>query len=202
MHLRTTLCAIAILATLAPGGAETAVPAAIVINIEGPQNAPVYIMQYLRAREQFTLNHFTILTVAYLKSCVTEKITGGHVVIGTERSTVRERGSQSWETSKCDSANISPVTRAEGAELTIYGLSPVFRVQGPRIAHVVRVDAPAPELALKVPEGVSEYDMAKHGQKLEPGGVYRVTVSYRRVVVRVDPAAKATVPVISRLIDL
>jgi hypothetical protein len=197
MHLRIGLCAAA-LAFVLTSDAARAIPSgavAIVLKIDGPQNSAVYLMEYLKAGETFQQNQLTRLTIGYFQSCIEERVTGGFVQIGTERSTVRERGSRSFDKVKCDSA--------QQGVISVYGLSPLIRVLGPKIVRVRHVGSTAPPLELHVPPGVPFYDMAEHGQTLEAGGLYEFSTGYRKVEVRVDPSAQEKhVPMLSRFVDL
>ena len=197
MHLRIGLTAAALVFALTADAAH-AIPSgtvAVVLKIEGPQNSAVHLMEFLRAGETFTQNQKTRLTLGYFTSCTEEHINGGFVQIGTDRSTVRERGSRSFDKVKCDSVQGDPVT--------VYGTGPVVRILGPKIVHVERVDAAGHALELQVPPGVPFFDMQEHGQRLEPGGLYQFSASYRKVQVRVDPSAQDKhVPALSRFVDL
>jgi hypothetical protein len=212
----------ALLATMAfalPAAAQG--PVAVVEEVTGP-SAGVGFMDYVHAGTVIRLGARDSIVLDYMKSCVREKITGGTIVVGEERSDVRS-GTVQRSTVACDAARLTLTSqRADQAaglvmrspapghslsepEITLYGSSPIVVVAGGsgRVV-IVRLDAAGErheaQLGRKPPAHV---DFATSRMSLAPGGTYRVVAGTRQLVFKVDAAAKpGHTPAVGRMLRL
>ena len=199
-----------------PAGAQE--PAAIVEDIDAPA-AGVASMDYLAAGRVIDLGANGTLKLGYLRSCLSETITGGHVVIGRERSRV-DGGKLVRRRVECDGGSLrlsdeqagkSAVLvlrrppRAGGGSMPhpsfkIYGASPVVKIAGDAVSvSIERLDRSGPAIDVVLRGGT--VDFAATGRSLEPGGIYRARAGDRSVVFKVDPFARpGPGPIIGRLV--
>jgi hypothetical protein len=209
--------AVGILAMAASTAAFAGDPAAVVED--AGDNAPVELFEFLEPGRTITLANGSTVTIGYLKSCLRETITGGNVVIGTEKSAVTG-GKVSAETVECDGGkmNIPPELAAKSAttvfrdaptkrkdappprpHLTVFSLTPLISVPKTETAiELRRLDASAPKLDVAAADGVA--DLAKQNTSLEPGGIYAVKAGKSQIIVKIDPLSGRGGPVVSRLI--
>ena len=175
-------------------------------------------MEYLEAGRTIVLGQQGRLVVGYLKSCLRENIVGGTVTIGSESSKV-SGGKISRERVECDGGhllltpeqsgksaaivfrkgNLSTGSGSLQPSLRIYSLQPLIQVKSrPSTATIERLDQPDTIVTVPLRAGVA--DLARLGQSLERGGLYRVTGGGASRIVRIDDYAAGGGPVISRLI--
>ena len=193
-------------------------PVAIVEEITA-LDPRVALMDYLEAGQVITLASGEMVTLGYLRSCWRETITGGTVLVGTEKSSVkggevrRERvechgGSMELTASEAGKSGVM-VFRAIPAgargnlpepQLTLFGASPVISLaQAGGSVVIERLDKPGETLEVAVPGKF--VDLAQSNQSLAPGGLYRVRTVTHAVVFEIDPFAQpGTGPIIGRLI--
>ncbi len=198
--------------------------AALVEDAKG-KNLDVDFMDYVDAGRVIKLAPGDELVLGYLRSCWRETIKGGTVTVGAEQSTV-EGGTVRREKVECDGGKMrltqsqsgqagvmvfrAPPRPAQVAapQTTLYGLSPVLDVKGGGSVTIERIDAPGEKLTVQVAAQQLQrgafHDLAKAGQTLVAGGVYRASAGPgREIVFKVDPEAKpGQAPVISRLLRL
>ncbi len=198
--------------------------AALVEDAKG-KNLDVDFMDYVDAGRVIKLAPGDELVLGYLRSCWRETIKGGTVTVGAEQSTV-EGGTVRREKVECDGGKMrltqsqsgqagvmvfrAPPRPAQAAapQTTLYGLSPVLDVKGGGSVTIERIDAPGEKLTVQVAAQQLQrgafHDLAKAGQTLVAGGVYRASAGPgREIVFKVDPEAKpGQAPVISRLLRL
>lgn len=199
--------------------------AALVEDAKG-KNLDVDFMDYVDAGRVIKLAPGDELVLGYLRSCWRETIKGGTVTVGAEQSTV-EGGTVRREKVECDGGKMrltqaqsgqagvmvfrAPPRAAQGPaapQATLYGLSPVLDVKGGGTVTIERIDQPGEKLIVQVAAQQLQrgafHDLAKAGQTLVAGGVYRASAGPgREIVFKVDPEAKpGQAPVISRLLRL
>jgi len=156
------------------------------------------------------------IKLCYLQSCIQETVTGGTVSIGEEKSAVTG-GTVERQTVECDGGNlqltsdqsdragVAVMRKSPGGsevELTVHGLSPLFRFTGEtQEFELERLDRPQETLLLETEE--DGIDLAELGIALKKGGLYRARAGMREITFRVDKFARpGEVPVLSRLIPL
>jgi hypothetical protein len=185
-------------------------------------SAGVGFMDYVHAGRIIRLGARESIVLDYMRSCVREKITGGTVTVGEERSDVRS-GTVQRSTVACDAAKLTLTSqRADQAaglvmrspapgrslsepEITLYGSSPIVVVPGGGGSVViVRLDTAGErheaQLGRRPPAHV---DFAAGKTSLAPGGTYRLIAGTRQLVFRVDAAAKpGRTPAVGRMLRL
>ncbi len=194
-------------------------PVALVEHVDAPR-ARVGFMDYVVAGQVIELGATGTLKLGYLKSCLSETITGGRVIVGLQKSEVRG-GTVKTERVECDGGRLElsaeeagksavlvlrapPIRRAGSAarpSFKIYGASPIFRSTG-TVGKVVieRLDRPGEAVEVGLDGGW--VDFATMGRALKPGGIYRARSGERSVVFDVDPLARpGPGPIIGRLVE-
>ncbi len=211
------LIGITTLITLVPP-ATAQEPAAIVEEVDAP-TAGVAFMDYLVPGQVIDLKSNGTLKLGYLRSCFSETITGGRVVIGRERSAV-EGGKIERRRVECDGGNLKLSDEQAGKSAVlvlrrppaprggsiprpafkIYGASPIIKTAGSAGAvSFERLDRPEPGIDVELRGGTA--DLAATGRSLAPGGLYWARAGGRAVVFKVDPFARAGAgPIIGRLV--
>ncbi len=176
-------------------------PVAIVQAV-GASHTSVRKMEMIARGRVFDLGVDGRLVLGYLRSCIHEEITGGHVTVGAEQSRV-EGGRVLRRRVECDGRALD-LTRGQASEssvlifrrppseprrLNIHHTSPVIRVPGATgNVRIDRLDQPSPPLTIHLNEGLA--DLAENEIRLAPRGLYKLTSGERSVVVRVDSAAR------------
>lgn len=210
-------------AVFAQQGAQQA---ALVEDAKG-RNLDVDFMDYVDVGRVIKLGPNDELVLGYLRSCWRETIKGGTVTVGTEQSEVAG-GTVRRQKVECDGGRMrltqaqsgqagvmvfrAPPRPAAGApaqpQATLYGLSPVLDVQGGGTVTIERIDQPGEKLTIQVAAQQLQrgafHDLAKAGQALAAGGVYKASVAPgREIVFKIDPEAKpGQAPIVSRLLRL
>lgn len=201
--------ALASLAAVVPFGAHADAPVAVVEDVTGSPG--VELMDYVTSGQTIKLGAKDQLVLGYIKSCWRETIKGGTVTVGGEQSTV-DGGNITREKVACDGGKmeLAAAQSKQGAamvfrgtghtpppkpQFTIYARSPVIELPGGGSLSLERVDrAGDKKIELSIAEGQLAhgkfYDLAKAGNELEPGGVYRAKAGNQQVVFQVDAAAK------------
>ena len=90
------------------------------------------------------------------------------------------------------------LTRSLGGEITVrnvlFGTSPILELPGGTRVVVERMDAEGERFEIEVPRGKSaaecRYDMARAGQALAPGGLYRASWGARSILFAVHGTAQ------------
>ena len=197
-------------------------PVAVVEEIAGTV-AGVEFMDYVTPGTVIKLGAEDSIVLGYMTSCLRERITGGMVTIGFERSTV-DRGRVYRTKVACDSSQVQMVGSGQDQSaatvfrnvsrdhetprppyVTIYGRSPIVEVDEPGMLVIVRLDERGERLQLPV-DGKSLmrgkfFDLAPARKELALGGIYEARVGNRRVVFKVDPAGgSGATPMIGRLL--
>lgn len=177
-------------------------------------------MDLLDKGRKIRLPEGATLTIGYFGSCLREKITGGEVIIGSDKSSVIG-GKREAETVDCNGGpRVVPAKRgAETAgavfrkgesprkkypkpDWTLYGTQPVLlfsqQVDRVRIERLDREDEKSIDLAIS---GRS-IDTGKAGVLLDPGGLYALTSGSNIYILKVSPLAVPNVPLLSRLVPM
>jgi hypothetical protein len=205
------------------GVARAAPPVALVEDVDA-QVPGVATMDYLEQGRRLDLGSGGWIEIDYFSSCLHERIVGGVVRVGTERSEVSE-GTVERHPVQCDSGKITLTdSQAEGAagfvqrggaelknrihameknQLILHGASPLIVGDGKNDVVIARFgDSHDREtLPLASSGGRPFYDYASHGRSLDSGAVYVATSGDRQVVFRIDrEAAPGATPMLGRLI--
>lgn len=205
-------------------GAAAQTPVAVVEDVAS-KSAGVSFMDYVVAGQVIKLAPKDTLTLGYMKSCWRETITGGTVVAGAEQSMIHQ-GEIARVRVDCDAGRMQLTDRqaSESAatvfrgmtpaqqaalppQITLFGLSPVVEANARDALVIERLDQPGEryEAAANDKSRVRGrfYDLAKAGKALAPGGLYVASAGQRKIVFKIDPAAKpGDAPVIGRLLRL
>src|SRR5262245_44082988 len=209
--IATALVAAALAAAAAPAFAQDA------LVEEADAGVGVERFEYPEAGQRIALRDDQRIVVSYLRSCWRETIKGGTVVIGRETSTVTG-GSLERERVQCSGTalRLEPgegqhsavmvfrapaklaLTRSIGDRITVknvlFGTAPILELPGGARVTVGRMDAEGERYDIDIPRGKSEaecrYDMARAGQTLAPGGLYRVSWGSRSILFAVHETAQ------------
>jgi hypothetical protein len=196
------------------------VPTALVEDVKST-TTDVEFMDYVGNRQVIKLAPSDVLVLSYLKSCEHETITGGTVVVGSERSEVQ--GGQVVRTKvPCDGGNIqlsaqqanqsaASSFRLQSADTvkTLYALAPVVQLPRPlanddRVLVIGRTDVPGETHRYNIDDaiiGARFFDLATTNLSLAPGATYDATIGSHKVSFRIDPnVASASTPIVSRLL--
>ena len=210
MKALPVLAAVVVLAGTRTGhGAE---PVAIIEHADA--DAPVMSFTYLQEGQVIELGAEVEILIAYLESCVQERVRGGGVAIGRERSHV-VGGHRSERVLDCRSAT-AELGRSEverGAmlvmrappppepDLLLASTSPFIAPIAPAASvRVVRLDRSEPLVTLSLRRGVA--DLAALDKSLDRGGIYRVKAGAASVVVEIAANARGgNGPILLRLLS-
>jgi hypothetical protein len=225
MALRTlvvvTVASVVAAATQASARAPAPlVPTALVEDVKSA-TADVEFMDYVGTRQVIKLGPGDVLVLSYLKSCEHETITGGTVVVGSERSEVQ--GGQVVRTKvPCDGGNIqlsaaqasqsaASAFRLQSANTvkTLYARAPMVQIPRPlanddRVLVIGRTDVPGETHRFNIDDaiiGARFFDLATTNLSLAPGATYDATIGSHKVSFRIDPNVVSTsTPIVSRLL--
>lgn len=200
-------------------GALAQGPAAIVEEVDASR-AGVAVMDFVNAGRVIKLGRKGTLILGYLRSCVREKISGGTISVGTDRSIV-EGGRVHRERVECDGGRLLlTVEQAAKSAVVVFRRPPKFAAgETPQAAYKVystepyirlhtdtdfveieRLDRPSEVLRLEAKNG--GVDLTLQRKSLRPGGLYRAKAAGKEVVFRVDAYARSGGPILSRLVSL
>ncbi|WP_419905091.1 hypothetical protein [Kiloniella sp.] len=195
-------------------------PVAIVDDIVGDVQE-VEIMDLLWEGQSLSLNSGSQISIGYMNACLSEKITGGKVTIGIDKSTV-VGGLVETEQLDCGqkiqgksasskTVALTAVFRNPNApktpepDHTLYSLYPAIvvaegqTVEGElvRVARLDKNNVDPVEFALEN----GRVDFHRHNIRLSSGGVYRISVGQKETVVKISPRAKArNISLVQRLV--
>ena len=190
---------------------EAAEPVAIVE--EASADAPVRTFSYLSQGQIIKLGAKAELLIGYLTSCVQERLRGGVVKIGLDRSHVTN-GHRSAKLLDCGgAAKLSRAESERGAALVMRKppvTAPKIRLRSttPFIApkhpapsvRLTRLDRKEPAIKLVLRSGVA--DLTALGVSLSRGGTYRVQAGAASTVVKIAPDARpGGGPILVRLLS-
>jgi hypothetical protein len=184
------------------------IPTALVEDVKST-TADVAFMDYVGTGQVIKLGPSGALVLSYLKSCEHEVITGGTVIVGSDRSEV-DGGKVTRTKVACDGGKLelssqqatetaATAFRLQNAphETVLYARAPMIEI--PRLHPgdgrklvIERIDAPGEHFAIKISEGLSDggfYDLAKINKLLAPGATYRASIADHRVIFKIDASA-------------
>ncbi len=195
------------------------VPTAVVEDVKSA-TADIEFMDYVGNRQVIKLEPGDVLVLSYLKSCEHETITGGTVVVGTERSEVQD-GRIVRAKVPCDGGKIrlssheasqsaATAFRVQSAEIepTLYARTPMVQLPktlaSDRTLLIERTDRPGERHEIKIDETISGggfYDLAKINLRLSRGAIYNASLGGHKMTFAIDAKAKSgPAPVVSRLL--
>jgi hypothetical protein len=225
MALRT-LVAATVTAVLAVASQVSAhipaplVPTALVEDVKSA-TADIEFMDYVGNGQVIKLEPRDVLVLSYLKSCEHETITGGTVVVGAQRSDVRD-GQVVRDTVPCDGGKIrlssqqasksaASAFRLQSADIqpTLYARTPVVQLpkvlaSGERTLLIERIDRRGERHELKIDDAVAAagfYDLANIDVSLTRGAIYDASIGGHKMTFAIDAKAKSgPAPIVSRLL--
>jgi hypothetical protein len=206
------------LALAAPAAAQGLV--AVVEDVTG-HSAGVGFMDYVEAGKVIRLAPQDSIVLGYMTSCVREKISGGTITVGVDKSDVQS-GQVERSTVECDAGKMlltvqqadqaaglvlrgrPPVKPVPKPQFTLYGASPIVEMKGGGTLIIERLDAAGDRQVVKIAkQPPAAFDFADGGKALAAGGIYRVVVGTHQFVFQVDPGAKAgRTPIVGRMLRL
>src|SRR3954464_840913 len=162
-----------VLPVLIVGAMGFAIPAnaqVAVVEEVSSRTANVEFMDYVSSGMVIKLASQDRLVLGYMKSCVREAITGGVIVVGTDRSDVT-LGDVNRTQVACDAGQTKAIAKqsaqvagvivrslggsggsggAPQPDITVFGLSPIFELGGQGTLLLSRIDQPAQTIALPI----------------------------------------------------
>ena len=217
-HLRSRVPSIllVIFIFLFPLTPHAAGPAAIVEYVESSSSS-LREMDVVKVGKRIRLGNTGVVILGYLNSCLREKIVGGTVVVGRDKSIVKG-GKINRERVECDGGNLqfdigqkgksavsafreqkNGSTNILNASLTVFGTQPVIRVSIEAMEVVIeRVDRQSAKVILSLSNSIA--DLAGSNHILERGGLYKARAGDHYIVFRVDRYANVNAPLLSRLV--
>jgi hypothetical protein len=202
---------------LASSPALAAGPVAIIEDIAAAK-AGVETFQYVDAGRVIDLGQMGRLVIGYLRSCLRERILGGKVTVGTERSRV-EGGTVARQRVECDGGKLQLSLEQAGksavlvfrrppgggggsaqAAFRIFSTDPLIRLTAAAdVVEIERLDRPSAVLRFETRGGA--VDLSRRGAALRPGGLYRARAAGREVVFQVDAQARPGGAILGRLVS-
>jgi len=216
-----TLAAIPALATeVSARGPAPLLAIALVEDVKSA-TADVEFMDYVGSGQVIKLAPRDILVLSYLRSCEHETITGGTVVVGLERSDVRD-GRVVRAKVACDGGNMRLSSQQAGqsaasafrlqsadTQRMLYARKPVVGLpkalaREDRILRIERTDRPGERHELRIDDAAAAagfYDLAKADISLARGATYEASMGGQKITFQVDAKAKSgATPIVSRLL--
>jgi hypothetical protein len=224
MALRTLVVTVAAVVAVATQGSAHApapmIPTALVEDVKSA-TADIEFMDYVGNGQVIKLAPGDVLVLSYLKSCEHETITGGTVIVGTERSDVRDGqiveakvpcdGGKMRLSSQQASKSAASAFRLQSADIqpTLYARTPLVQLPkvlagGDRTLLIERIDRKGERHELKIDDTIAAtgfYDLAGMNVTLARGGIYDASIGGHKMMFQID--AKATsgpAPIVSRLL--
>lgn len=222
MALRTLVVA-AVAAVATPVSAHVLaplVPTALVEDVK-TATAGIEFMDYVGNGQVIKLEPGDVLVLSYLKSCEHETITGGTVIVGAERSDVRDGeivrtkvpcdGGKMHLTSQQASKSAASAFRLQSAEIqpTLYARTPVVQLprglaSENRTLLIERTDRRGERHELKIDDTIAAagyYDLAKMNVSLTRRAIYDASIGGHKMTFQIDAKAKSgPAPIVSRLL--
>jgi hypothetical protein len=196
------------------------VPTALVEDVKSAA-ADIEFMDYVGNGQVIKLEPGDVLVLSYLKSCEHETITGGTVIVGAERSDVRDgqivRGKVPCDggkirlSSQQASKSAATAFRVQSADIqpTLYARTPVVKLpkvlaSGDRTLLIERIDRRGERHKLEIDDTVAAagfYDLAKINVSLARGAIYDASIGGHKMTFQIAAKAKSgPAPVVSRLL--
>ena len=191
---------------LGSGLARSEEPVALVEEVS-PSVKSILAFDYLSTGRQIDLGTYGRITLAYLRACNEEEISGGRVVVGLEYSTViggrlvRKKITcplVARPDAEDSSQSGSTVFRGELKRQTIGGIYPLIVLPAPGQVMIKATDGA--ETAVIIPPRGLVIDLAIQGHALRPNRTYKIEYAGRSTTIHVAPQAVADAPPLARLI--
>ena len=166
-------------------------------------DAPVALFSYLSTGQVISLGANAEVQIAYLHSCVQERVRAGVITIGRERSAV-VGGQRTERILDCRgaTAELTPTEIERGAALVmrepvsvtpqvrLASTSPVIAPKGPATrVSLKRLDRSGSAVTLTLRNGAA--DLAALGVTLHRGGIYRIEAGASSVIVEIATDARS-----------
>jgi len=166
-------------------------------------DAPVALFSYLSAGQVISLGANAEVQIAYLHSCVQERVRAGVITIGRERSDV-VGGKRTERILDCGGASavLTPAQVERGAALVVRepvsitpqvrltSTSPVIAPKEPATSVTLkRLDVSESTATLSLRNGAA--DLAAQGVTLHRGGIYRVEAGASSIIVEIAADARS-----------
>jgi hypothetical protein len=226
--IRSRIASLGLVAAVAAGVAAGAGPAhagppVALVEDAGPQVSGLGPMDYLAEGRRLDLGSGGWIEIDYFLSCLHERIVGGAVTIGHEKSDVAG-GAVERNPVECDAGKVAltepQAERAAGfvqrggaelkskiramtkGQLVLRGASPLVIGDGAHPVVIAPFGDSRDAATLPAPGGVFRaYDYAAYDRSLTPGQVYVATCGDRQVTFRIDHDAKpGRTPALGRLV--
>jgi hypothetical protein len=196
------------------------VPTALVEDVKRA-TADIEFMDYVGNGQVIRLEPGDVLVLSYLKSCEHETITGGTVIVGAERSDVRDGqivrakvpcdGGKIRLSSEQASKSAASAFRLQNADIqpTLFARTPVVQfpkvlASGDRTLLIERIDRRGERHKLEIDDTIAAagfYDLAKINVSLARGAIYDASIGSHKMTFQIDAKAKSgPAPVVSRLL--
>ena len=204
------MAAVALLAC--SSGSRAGEPVAIVEAASA--GAPVEVFSYLSQGQVIELGTEAEVLLGYLHSCIQERVSGGVVTIGRDRSDVAG-GDRTETVLNCGgaTAQLAAGEVGNGAALVMrkpLSIAPQLRLASaspfiaPRKAasslRLIRLDRSEATVTLAFENGIA--DLAEAGVTLHRGGIYRVEAGAASIVVEISADARpGDGPILPRLLS-
>jgi hypothetical protein len=220
MLVAATVAAVALATQASAHAPAPMIPTALVEDVKSA-TADIEFMDYVGNGQVIKLAPGDVLVLSYLKSCEHETITGGTVIVGTERSDVRDGqiveakvpcdGGKMRLSSQQASKSAASAFRLQSADIqpTLYARTPLVQLPkvlagGDRTLLIERIDRKGERHELKIDDTIAAtgfYDLAGMNVTLARGGIYDASIGGHKMMFQID--AKATsgpAPIVSRLL--
>jgi hypothetical protein len=197
------------------------IPSALVEDVKS-DTIDVHFMDYVGSGQVIKLEPSDILVLSYLKSCEYETITGGTVVVGSERSDIQGGqivrakvpcdGGKMLLSSQQASKSAATAYRLQSAKIepTLYARTPVVQLpkamgsEGHTLV-IARTDRRGERHRLKIDDTIAAagyIDLAKFDVSLARGAIYDASLGGHNMKFHIDAKAKSgPAPVVSRLLS-
>jgi hypothetical protein len=196
------------------------VPIALVEDVKSA-TADIEFMDYVGSGQVIKLEPRDVLVLSYLKSCEHETITGGTVVVGAERSDVKDGqivrtkvpcdGGKVRLASQEASKSAASAFRMQSAEIepVLYARSPVVQLpkgltSQDRTLLIQRTDRPGKHYEIPIDDTIAAagfYDLIRSKVSLTRGAIYDASIGSHKMTFQIDAKAKSgAAPIVSRLL--
>src|SRR5262249_37350078 len=222
MKLRTIVVAavIAIATEVSARAPAPLLPTALVEDVKSA-TAGIEFMDYVGRGQVIKLEPRDVLVLSYFKSCEHETITGGTVIVGAERSDVRDgqigrtkvpcSGGNTRLTAEQASQSAVSAFRLQNAHIqpTLYARTPMVQLpkvlaKEDRTLRIERADRPPERYAFQIADttaAAGSYDLSMSNVRLARNAIYDASIGNHEMKFRIDAKARSGLtPVVSRLL--
>src|SRR5258707_4816751 len=220
MLVAATAAAVMVVTEISAHAPPPLVPIALVEDVKSV-TADIEFMDYVGTGQVIKLAPGDVLVLSYLKSCEHETITGGTVIVGAERSDVRDGqivrakvrcdGGKMRLSSQQASKSAASAFRLQSADIhpTLYARTPVIQLpkvlaSEDRTLLIERIDRRGERHELQIDDTIAAagfYDLAKINVSLARRAIYDASIGGHKMTFQIDAKAKSgPAPVVSRLL--